>query len=184
MEIQTIQQKIHEIRGLRVLLDFDLAALYEVPNKALKQAVRRNMERFPPDFMIELSEEEAHFLRSQIVTLKNGRGKYSKYSPFAFTEQGVAMLSGILNSPKSIQMNIAIMRAFVELRHFSINYKDIAQKLIDLESSFGQEITDIHSALHWLSKENDSRRDEIDELTSENIDKETWKNRPLIGFKP
>ena len=102
MELQIIQTKIFKIRGQMVMLDFDLAELYEVPNKALKQAVRRNMERFPMDFMFELTREEYNVLRSQFVTLEPGKGRFSKYLPFAFTEHGVAMLSGILNSPKAI----------------------------------------------------------------------------------
>ncbi len=101
MEIQTIQSKIYEIRGQKVMLDFDLAHLYATETKVLKQAVRRNMQRFPPDFLFELTKEEYQVLRSQIVTLEPGRGKYSKYTPFAFTEQGVAMLASILNSPAS-----------------------------------------------------------------------------------
>ena len=98
MEMQTVQQRIYEIRGQKVMLDFDLALLYETETKKLKQAVRRNIERFPSDFMFELTKDEYTALRSQIVTLDNqGRGKYSKYNPFAFTEQGVAMLASVLN---------------------------------------------------------------------------------------
>jgi ORF6N domain len=92
MEIEILQQKIYEIRGQRVMLDFDLAELYEVENKHLKQAVRRNIERFPIDFLYELSREEYNSLRSQFVTLENGKGQHSKFLPFAFTEQGIAML--------------------------------------------------------------------------------------------
>ena len=92
MEAQTIQNKIYEIRGYKVMLDFDLATLYQTQTKVLKQAVRRNMSRFPNDFLFELTREEYTSLRSQIVTLEKGRGRYSKYLPFAFTEQGVAML--------------------------------------------------------------------------------------------
>ncbi len=98
MELHLIKQKIHDLRGQRILLDFYLADLYEVPTKVLKQAVRRNLERFPEDFMFALTQEEYRSLRSQIVTLESGRGKFSKYVPFAFTEHGVAMLSGVLHS--------------------------------------------------------------------------------------
>ena len=97
-ELSNIQGKIHEIRGIRVMLDFDLAEMYGIETKALKQSVRRNIERFPDDFMFELTWNEYSSLRSQFVTLEIGRGKYSKYLPFAFTEQGVAMLSSIINS--------------------------------------------------------------------------------------
>src|SRR4051812_16898840 len=128
--IQSIQNRIYEMRGQRVMLDFDLAQLYEVETKVLNQAVKRNLKRFPEDFMFQLTADEWNNMRSQIVTtfesntslrsqtvtLKSGRGQHSKYLPYAFTEQGVAMLSGILNSDKAINMNIAIMRAFVEIR--------------------------------------------------------------------
>ncbi len=112
MELQIIQTKIFKIRGQMVMLDFDLAELYEVPNKALKQAVRRNMERFPMDFMFELTREEYNVLRSQFVTLEPGKGRFSKYLPFAFTEHGVAMLSGLLNSPKAIGINTQHHKGF------------------------------------------------------------------------
>ena len=101
MELQIIQQKIYEIRGLRVMLDADLAELYGVETKRLKEAVRRNIERFPADFMFELTRTEYNSLRSQFASLETGRGKHAKFVPFAFTEHGVAMLSGVLNSPKS-----------------------------------------------------------------------------------
>ena len=107
MEMQTVQQRIYEIRGQKVMLDFDLALLYETETKKLKQAVRRNIKRFPSDFMFELTKDEYTALRSQFVTLENtGRGKYSKYTPFAFTEQGIAMLASVLRSPKAIEVNI------------------------------------------------------------------------------
>jgi len=98
MDLQPIQNKIYEIRGFKVMLDFDLAGMYGTETKVLKQSVRRNIERFPDDFMFELTRDEYNSLRSQFVTLDVGRGKYSKYLPFAFTEQGVAMLSTVLNS--------------------------------------------------------------------------------------
>ena len=111
-----IQQKIYLIRGEQVMLDFDLAEMYGMETRTLKQAVRRNMNRFPSDFMFELTKEEYASLRSQFVTLKKGRGQHTKYLPFAFTEQGVAMLSSILNSDIAIEVNIAIMRTFVAVR--------------------------------------------------------------------
>jgi len=129
--IESIVSKIVFIRGERVLLDRDLAKLYDVKAKALKQAVRRNIKRFPDDFMFELTKEESLSLRSQNVTLK--RGQHSKYLPFAFTEQGVAMLSTVLNSERAIEVNIAIMRAFVQLRKMMISHTQLAHKLADLE---------------------------------------------------
>ena len=122
-ELILIQDLIHEIRGKKVMLDFDLARLYQVETRTLKQAVRRNITRFPPDFMFELTLEETKKLldssRSQFVTLENtGRGSNVKYKPFVFTEQGVAMLSSVLRSETAIQANIAIMRAFVRVRKY------------------------------------------------------------------
>jgi hypothetical protein len=110
VQLQFIQEKIFTIRGERVMLDFDLAELFEVETKVLKQAVKRNIERFPSDFMFEITIEEYHSLRSQIVTSTRG-GR--RYMPYAFTEQGVSMLSSVLKSQKAIEVNIAIIRAFV-----------------------------------------------------------------------
>jgi len=183
MELQTIKQKIHEIRGQKVMLDFDLAELYEVPTKALKQAVRRNIERFPADFMFELTQEEYRFLRSQFVTLENGRGQYSKYPPFAFTEHGVSMLSGVLNSDRAIQINIAIFRAFVALRHYALTYTELAQKITELETKFEREFADVHEVLRWLGEENQARANEVAALQTENPRVDEWENRPRIGFK-
>lgn len=110
MEIAVIQNKIYEIRGCKVMLDFDLALLYDVETRALKQSVKRNVSRFSTDFMFELTHIDLNSLRSQIVTLKNsGREQHSKYMPFAFTEQGIAMLSSVLNSEKAISINITII---------------------------------------------------------------------------
>ena len=121
-ELTDIRTKIHEIRGQQVMLDFDLAELYGVETKQLKRAVRRNLERFPPDFMFELNMEEFNSLkmsiRCQIGTLDVTPGDLPKYAPFAFTEQGVAMLSGVLRSPTAIEVNIRIMRAFVAIRRY------------------------------------------------------------------
>ena len=135
MDLQIIQNKIYEIRGCRVMLDSDLAALYQVETKALKQAVKRNIERFPSDFMFELTKEEVECLRSQIVTLEiDGRGKYPKYPPFAFTEMGVAMLSSVLRSGSAIQVNIAIMRAFVAMRNYLTQASQHSAELAEMRS--------------------------------------------------
>ena len=143
MELEVIKNKIHEIRGHKVMLDFDLAELYNIENKVLKQAVRRNMNRFPEDFMFELSEIEFKSLRSQIVTSNRGG---SRYMPFAFTEQGVAMLSSILNSDKAIEINIAIMRTFVTIRQFSLSYAELKTRIEEIENQF----PDIYKALNYL----------------------------------
>ena len=134
--IETIERRIYLIRGQKVMLDSDLAGLYQVPTKALNQAVRRNLDRFPHDFMFELTSQEASALRSQIVTLKKGRGRYSKYAPLVFTELGVAMLSSVLNSERAVQVNILIMRAFAKLREMLATHKDLARKLDELERKY------------------------------------------------
>jgi hypothetical protein len=130
-----ILRQIHLIRGQKVMLDSDLASLYRVPTKVLNQAVRRNLDRFPVDFMFRLSMEETAALRSQIVTLEEGRGKYSKYAPRVFTEHGVAMLAGILRSDRAVTMSIEIIRAFVRLREMIAANKDLAARVEKLEQS-------------------------------------------------
>lgn len=129
--VERVSSKIYLIRSEKVLLDFDLAELYGVETKQLKRAVRRNIERFPLDFMFPLTKDEYNSLRSQIGTLK--RGEHSKYLPYAFTEQGVAMLSSILNSERAIKVNIAIMRAFVKMRKILESNESLAKKLKQLE---------------------------------------------------
>jgi hypothetical protein len=181
MELQLIRQKIYEVRGQKVMLDFDLAALYEVETRALKQAVRRNLERFPEDFMFELDETEVHKLVSQIVI--PSKSYFGGALPFAFTEQGVAMLSGILKSRKAIQVNIAIMRAFVEFRRYALTYTELAQKITELETKFEHEFADVHEVLRWLGEENQARADDITALQTENPRVDAWENRPRIGFK-
>lgn len=146
MELEVIQNKIFEIRGCKVMLDFDLALLYNVENKRLKEAVRRNANRFPEDFMFELTKIEYDSLRSQIASLKNGRGQHLKYLPFAFTEQGIAMLSSVLNSEKAIEINISIIRAFVMMRQFTMSYSELKTRIEEIENQF----PDIYKALNYL----------------------------------
>jgi hypothetical protein len=145
--VEIIQKKIYLIRGHKVMLDRDLAELYNVPSRRLKEQVRRNLKRFPGDFMIELTWEEIESLRSQFVTLKAvdssrsqfatlKKGQNIKYLPFAFTEQGVAMLSSVLNSDRAIEVNIQIMRVFTKLREMMISHKDLARKIEDIERKF------------------------------------------------
>jgi hypothetical protein len=143
MELQLIQNKIYEIRGHKIMLDFDLAELYEVQTKALNLAVKRNYQRFPSDFMFQLSSVEWNSLRLQIETSKRG-GR--RYLPYAFTEQGLAMLSGILNSEKAINVNINIMRAFVMVRQYALTYKELTIKLKEIEGKF----TDVYEAINYL----------------------------------
>jgi len=127
--VADISRAILVLRGHKVLLDAALAALYGVSAKRFNEQVRRNRNRFPDDFMFQLTPEESRALRSQSATLKSGRGQHRKYLPYAFTEQGVAMLSSVLNSERAIQVNIAIMRTFVRLRKFLATHKDLAAKL-------------------------------------------------------
>ena len=135
VSVDVVAMKILLIRGKKVMLDRDLAELYGVETKYLTRQVRRNLKRFPEDFMIRLSRKEyIAVLRCQNVTLK--RGQQSKYLPYAFTQEGVDMLSGILNSDRAVQVNIAIMRAFVKLRQVLLTHKDLAEKLEELERKY------------------------------------------------
>ena len=148
--VDRIEKAILLIRGQKVMLDADLAALYGVETRVLVQAVKRNIERFPEDFMFQLSKEEADFLRSQIVTLKKGRGQYSKYLPYAFTEQGVAMLSSVLRSQRTIQVNIEIMRAFIRLRRMLASHVELARKLDALEKKYDAQFKQVFEAIRQL----------------------------------
>jgi hypothetical protein len=132
--VEIIQSKIYLIRGHKVMLDKELAELYGASTKRLKEQVRRNLKRFPSDFMFELTWEEVESLRSQIATLK--RGEHIKYMPYAFTEQGVAMLSSVLNSDRAIEVNVQIIRVFTKLREIMASHKDLARKIEDLERRF------------------------------------------------
>ena len=132
LSIIRIQNKIYEIRGLKVMLDRDLATLYEVETRILNQAVRRNIDRFPPDFMFQLTAKEFQNWKSQIVTSNSEKMGLRKL-PLAFTEQGIAMLSSVLNSEKAINVNIAIIRTFILIRQYALNYKELETKIKKLE---------------------------------------------------
>lgn len=147
MELEHIKNSILEIRGHKVILDFELANMYHVETKRLKESVRRNSRRFPVDFMFELTQEEWNNLRSQFATSSWG-GK--RYPPFAFTEQGIAMLSGLLNSEIAIEINISIMRAFVIMRQWAMTHKELSEKINTLEQQYGQKFKDIEQVLNYL----------------------------------
>src|ERR1039458_9337677 len=132
--VELVERRIYLIRGQKVMLDSDLAELYQVLTKNLNLAVRRNAKRFPPDFMFQLTREEAESLRLQIATSNEGRGG-RRYLPYAFTEHGVAMLSSVLNSERAVQMNIVIIRAFLKLREVLATHKDLAERMEQIESS-------------------------------------------------
>ena len=149
--MEVIERKIFIIRGKRIMLDSDLADLYGVETRSLVQAVKRNNERFPPDFMFQLSQEEFESLRSQIVISKGKGGR--RYFPYAFSEQGVAMLSSVLRSERAIRVNIAIMRVFVRLRQMMVTHRVLAGNLAELEERIqdhDEQITDIFKALRQL----------------------------------
>lgn len=210
-ELTEIQSKIHEIRGQRVMLDFDLAEMYGVEVKRLNEQVKRNIERFPEDFMFQLTKDEWEFLRcqigtlndlnfqngisnssenqeeevlrSQIATIKNGRGEHKKYMPYAFTELGVAMLSSVLRSPLAIQVNIGIMRAFVTMRH-ALNTMALPAKVSELERSIEnlrQEMNDILADQNDINESTRAQLDAISTALAELQPKEP-KPRRKIGF--
>lgn len=167
MQLQIIQSKIYEVRNQRVMLDYDLAELYQVETRALNQAVKRNIARFPIDFMFRLTPKEWTEMLSQFVmTYPVKRPKASP--PLAFTEQGLAMLSGILNSEKAIEVNIAIMRAFVLLRQYALSHKDLTDKLKELENKYDTQFSDVYQALNYLLEKDKQETDQ--------------KERKRIGF--
>lgn len=182
-ELQTIQSKIYELRGQKVMLDRDLAELYGVETKALKQAVKRNIGRFPSDFMFELIKEEFESLRSQIVT-SNRRGG-TRYMPYAFTEQGVAMLSSVLNSETAIQVNIGIIRAFVAVRQM-IAANPVALRLSTLEKNFEelkQDLEEIFTDYNDINEDTRAQLEAINTTLAELQSKARPSARPRIGFK-
>ena len=148
-----IKDKIYNIRGKQVMLDHDLAELYSVKLKRLNEQVKRNIERFPEEFMFQLTEEEYNSLRSQFATLETGRGKHKKYLPFVFTEQGVAMLTTVLNSDKAVKTSINIMKAFVAMRTFLVHNKDLFNKVSIIESKVLEHDDKINNIFNVLEKE-------------------------------
>jgi hypothetical protein len=182
--IQSVQNRIYEIRGERIMLDYDLAILYEVETKVLNQTVKRNHKRFPEDFMFQLTKQEFEALRFQIETSNNNdqnslrsqivtsnRGGI-RYLPNAFTEQGVAMLSGILKSDKAIEMNIAIMRAFVEIRKIVFRQTDLKEQLQEIKQRLGEHDAQLNNIY-----------DAMENLLDEKAAQRKWEDRDRIGFK-
>lgn len=168
MQVATLQSKIYDIRGQKVILDFDLAMLYEVETRILNQTVKRNIKRFPVDFMFQLTMEEWKSMSSQIVMTYPSKRPKTAF-PFAFTEQGVAMLSGILNSDVAINVNIAIMRTFVMIRRYALEHKEFNAKLLEIETKYDKKFSDVYEALNYLIKKDE---------------KETvQKERRQIGYK-
>lgn len=182
--IRSIQNRIYELRDERVMLDFDLAALYEVETRVLNQAVKRNIDRFPEDFMFQLEPFEYENIKQQVNAIKKSsssqivmmsnlpQNRTDKYLPYAFTEQGVAMLSGVLRSSKAINMNIAIMRAFVEVRKVLLKQTDLKEQLKEIRERLGE-----HDAqLNHLY-------DAMENLLDEKAAQRKWEDRERIGFK-
>ncbi|MEY3049197.1 MAG: hypothetical protein RL365_1235 [Bacteroidota bacterium] len=167
MELEHIKNSILDIRGKKVMLDMDLAKVYEVETRVLKQAVRRNIDRFPSDFMFQLTEIEMHHLVSQnvIPTLNHFGGA----KPFALTEQGVAMLSSVLKSKKAIHMNISIMRAFVMMRQWALTHQELSKRLDALEKQYGKKFSDIEQVLNFLIQKDQKKTQQ--------------QQRDRIGFK-
>jgi len=160
MELTIIQKKIFEIRGHRVMLDFDLAELYHVDTGQLKRQVKRNIERFPEDFLFELTKSEFASLRRQIGISKKGRGGV-RYLPYVFTEHGVAMLSSVLRSKKAVEVNISIMRAFIMLRQYAISHKELLKKIKTLEKKYDHNFAEIYEALNSLLNPPPAKRKKV-----------------------
>jgi hypothetical protein len=192
MSLQVIHSKIFEIRGQKVMLDFDLAMLYEVETKRINEQVKRNNDRFPQDFMFKLTIKEWNMMRSQFATASVNEGMQSQIAtasqkkrnatvtPYAFTEHGVTMLASVLKSKKAIDMNIAIVRAFTAMRHFANSHKDLFEQISDLrkeiETRLGEHDTQL-SAIY------DALENMLDKKEEEQVAKEKWEKRQRIGFK-
>jgi len=166
MEIEIIKNSILEIREKKVILDFELAKLYGIETKRLKESVRRNSKRFPIDFMFELTQEEWAILRTQFATSRWGG---PRYAPFAFTEQGVAMLSSVLNTDRAIEVNISIMRAFVMMRQWALTHQELSKRLDAIEQQYGQKFSDIEQVLNFLIQKDQKQAQQ--------------QQRDRIGFK-
>lgn len=169
MQLQTIQTKIYEIRGQKVMLDFDLAELYEVETKRLNEAVKRNAERFPERFMFRLTVMEWENMRSQFATASAQDKRNIAVTPFAFTEHGVTMLASVLKSSKAIKVNIAIVEAFIILKEFAMNYKEIDDKLKELENTYNKQFKDVYEAINYLIQKDKQETNQ--------------KERKQIGYK-
>ena len=177
MELLPIQQKIYEVRGVKIMLDFDLAELFGIETRVFNQSIKRNETRFPKDFMFRLTTEEWQVLigenaetsnSSQIVmSSRKHRGK--AYLPLAFTEHGVTMLASVMKSERAIEMNIAIVRAFIAMREMAMHYKDLAEKIAAMEEQYDKQFSSVYEALKFLMER---KEQEVD-----------WESRNRIGFK-
>jgi phage regulator Rha-like protein len=173
MKLAIIQQKIFEIRGQSVMLDFDLAELYGVETRVLNQAIKRNADRFPKDFMFQLTQRELTNLKSQIVTSSWGG---TRKLPFAFTEHGVTMAANVLKSKKAIKMSIAVVRAFISLKQMALQHKDLAERLEELRKELHERIGEHDTQLAAIY-------DAIENLLDEKTEKKNWEERNRIGYR-
>ena len=185
-DIERIKQRIHEIRGYRVMLDSDLSELYMVETKYLKRTVRANIERFPSDFMFELTKYEYDSLRCKNFTLKTGRGQHSKYLPFAFTREGIAMLSGLLRSKIAVQTNINIMRAFFQMQEALLIVSNTQLQLEQIRTEIKQLRIDMNETLADQNDINESTRAQLeaisDALTELQNQGRKHPAKPEIGY--
>lgn len=177
MDLAIIENKIYEIRGQKVMLDFDLAVLYETETKYLKRAVKQNIKKFPSDFMFEITKVEFESLRCSFSTSKRGG---TRYMPFAFTEHGVTMLASVLNSDRAVDVNIAIVRTFITIRNYINKHKNISEQIndlrIEMQKEFGERDVQIASIYDALENLLDKEEDEIEKRLK-------WEQRERIGFK-
>jgi phage regulator Rha-like protein len=192
MSLQVIHSKIFEVRGQKVMLDFDLAMLYEVETKRINEQVKRNNDRFPQDFMFKLTIKEWNMMRSQFATASVNEGMQSQIAtasqkkrnatvtPYAFTEHGVTMLASVLKSKKAIDMNIAIVRAFTAMRHFANSHKDLFEQISDLRKEIETRLGEHDTQLAAIY---DALENMLDKKEEEKEIKQKWKERERIGFK-
>ena len=184
--LEPIRRKIYEIRGRRIMLDSDLAEMYQVETKNLKRAVRSNIERFPDDFMFELTKEEYDSLRCKYFTLKSGRGQHSKYLPFAFTREGIAMLSGLLRSEIAVQANINIMRAFFQMQEALLIVSNTQLQLEQIRSEIKQLRTDMNDTLADQNDINEMTRAQLEAISDALNELQNQGKNPLafpeIGY--
>ena len=184
--LEPIKRKIYEIRGRRVMLDSDLAGMYQVETKNLKRAVRANIERFPDDFMFELTKEEYDSLRCKNFTLKSGRGQHSKYLPFAFTREGIAMLSGLLRSEIAVQANINIMRAFFQMQEALLIVSNTQLQLEQIRAEIKQLRTDMNDTLADQNDINEMTRVQLEAISDALMELQNQGKNPLalpeIGY--
>lgn len=171
MKLQVIQNRIYEVRGQKVMLDFDLAELYEVETRALKQSIKRNLDSFPKDFMFQLTKKEWAELITNCDNLSETI-KFSPVTPFAFTEHGVTMLASVLKSKRARKMNIAIVRAFIGMKKFVLHYKELAGQIHELRERIGEHDVQLNKIY-----------DAIENLLDDKTENKKWEERERIGFK-